>query len=109
MGKWMVTLAVWLFAVSTMISWSYYGEQGVVFLLGERAVLPYRVVFCLAAVASCLFLTKLGNATLGNFADLGAGLMLVVNIPITLWLGHKAMRAYRSYIQRLDAGEFDRR
>ena len=30
LGKWLVTLASWLFAISTMISWSYYGEQGMV-------------------------------------------------------------------------------
>ena len=39
LGKWLVTLASWLFAISTMISWSYYGEKGVSFLLGEKAIL----------------------------------------------------------------------
>ena len=32
LGKYLITIAVWLFAISTMISWSYYGEQGMVFL-----------------------------------------------------------------------------
>ena len=41
LGKWLVTLAVWLFAISTCISWSYYGEQAAVFLGGDRAVMPY--------------------------------------------------------------------
>ncbi len=106
LGKWLVTLAVWLFAISTMISWSYYGEQAMVYLFGENSVTPYRVVYCILAVLSCTgFITS--TAELGNFSDLGAGMMLVVNIPITLLLGHKAMAAYKRYNQRLSAGEFN--
>ena len=106
LGKWLVTLAVWLFAISTMISWSYYGEQAMVYLFGEQSVTPYRVVYCLLAVVACTgFITS--TAELGNFSDLGAGMMLVVNIPITLLLGHKAMAAYKRYNQRLKAGEFN--
>jgi AGCS family alanine or glycine:cation symporter len=106
LGKWLVTLAVWLFAISTMISWSYYGEQAMVYLFGENSVTPYRVVYCILAVLSCTgFITS--TAELGNFSDLGAGMMLVVNIPITLLLGHKAMAAYKRYNQRLNAGEFN--
>lgn len=106
LGKWLVTLAVWLFAISTMISWSYYGEQAMVYLFGEGSVTGYRVIYCLLAVLSCTgFITS--TAELGNFSDLGAGMMLVVNIPITLLLGHKAMNAYKRYNQRLKAGEFN--
>src|SRR5690606_14160992 len=46
LGYWMVPLAVWLFAISTMISWSYYGEQGVVYLFGTKWVKSYRVIYC---------------------------------------------------------------
>ena len=34
LGMWLVTLAAWLFAISTMISWSYYGEQGLWMIAG---------------------------------------------------------------------------
>jgi len=105
LGKWMVTLAVWLFAISTMISWSYYGEQAMVYLFGENSVTPYRIVYCILAVVACTgFITS--TAELGNFSDLGAGMMLVVNIPITLLLGHQAMRAYKGYVARLNRKEF---
>ena len=40
-GKWLVTIACWLFAYSTMISWIYYGEQGVVYLFGQRYVIGF--------------------------------------------------------------------
>src|SRR5690606_3945852 len=43
LGKWLVMIASWLFAVSTMISWSYYGEQGVIYIAGQRWVIPYKI------------------------------------------------------------------
>jgi AGCS family alanine or glycine:cation symporter len=46
LGRWVVTLAVWLFAISTMISYSYYAEQGIVYLVGERWVAPFKYVYC---------------------------------------------------------------
>ena len=41
-----MTLAVFLFGLSTAISWSYYGDRAVFYLFGPRWTLPYRVVFC---------------------------------------------------------------
>ena len=105
LGKWLVTLAAWLFAMSTMISWSYYGEQGMVFLFGDRSVLAYRLVYCLLIVVACAgFITT--DAALDNLTGLGTGVMLFANIPIMLIFGRQAMRAYRTYIRRLKAGEF---
>jgi AGCS family alanine or glycine:cation symporter len=43
-----VTIGLCLFAFTTMIGWSYYGERCVVFLLGERAVLPFRLLWVIA-------------------------------------------------------------
>jgi AGCS family alanine or glycine:cation symporter len=108
LGYWLVPATAWLFAVSTMISWSYYGEQGVVYLFGRRWVTGYRVVYCLLilAASSPLIATE---AQLDVLSTLGTGVMLVVNIPIMLIFGPEAMRAYRDYLRRLKAGEFDRR
>ena len=106
LGKWLVTLAAWLFAISTMISWSYYGEQGMVYLFGEKVVLPYKYVYCLLIVIASLPLIKT-DAQLDNLTALGTGLMLWVNIPIMLIFGAQAMRAYHSYMGRLKSGEFD--
>jgi AGCS family alanine or glycine:cation symporter len=37
-GEWIVTICVTMFAFSTLISWSYYGEQGVTFIFGEDKI-----------------------------------------------------------------------
>lgn len=103
LGKWLLTLAVWLFAISTMIAYSYYGEQAMIFLAGKRSVLAYKVVYCsLAIFATSGFLET--DAQLDNLTGLGTGVMLFVNVPIIWMFGTQAMRAYKDYIARLDAG-----
>ena len=99
LGKWLVTLATWLFALSTIISWSYYGEQGVVFLAGEEWVTPYRLFYCLCIVVACSGLVR-STAELNSLTLLGTGCMLWANIPITLLFGSQAMKTLRDYRQR---------
>ena len=114
LGKWLVVIASWLFAISTMISWSYYGEQGVIYVFGKEgmssifAVTFYRIAYtCLVAVSTIGFITT--DAELDMWTTLGMGAMLVVNIPIMWIYGPKAMKAYHTYIAKLKRGEFDNR
>ncbi|MGD9691243.1 MAG: alanine/glycine:cation symporter family protein [Phycisphaerales bacterium] len=106
LGKWIVTIAAWLFALSTMISWSYYGEQGVVYLFGTKLVMPYRLVYCGLIMLSCAGFIRT-DAELDNLTALGTGVMLWANIPIMLIFGAAAMTAYHNYIRRLKRGELD--
>lgn len=108
LGRWMVTLAVWLFAVSTMISWSYYAEQGVVYLFGEKLVTPFRLLWCALGFAACTNFIRT-PIELDNISTFGFGLMLVINLPLTILFAHKAMRAYRAYIGKLQRGELKAR
>jgi len=104
LGKWLVTLTVWLFAISTMISWSYYGEQGMVYLAGQRSVLPYKIVYCALIIVATMGLLNT-DVELDNLTGVGTGVMLFANIPIMLLLGSQAMRAYHNYVERLKAGQ----
>jgi AGCS family alanine or glycine:cation symporter len=103
LGIWIVPLTAWLFAFSTIISWSYYGEQGIVYLFGQRMVMPYRVVYCLLILVSVQLIRTQDELDL--FSTFGTGIMLWANIPIMLIFGPMAMRAYHDYFRRLDAGE----
>jgi AGCS family alanine or glycine:cation symporter len=47
LGGWIVSLSSLLFGYTTLIGWSYYGEQGARFMWGIRSVLPYRYIFCI--------------------------------------------------------------
>ena len=73
LGKYLVTLAAWLFALSTMISWSYYGEQGVVFLLGDKAVFAYKVIYCIMIVVAAAGFIET-DTELDKLTSLGTGL-----------------------------------
>ncbi|MCC5861032.1 MAG: sodium:alanine symporter family protein [Gammaproteobacteria bacterium] len=104
LGMWLVTMAAWLFAISTMISWAYYGEQGIVYLFGKRGVMPYKLIYCsLIIVATLGFIQT--DTELDNLTGVGTGVMLIANLPIMLLLGYQAMRAYHNYIDRLKKGE----
>jgi AGCS family alanine or glycine:cation symporter len=104
LGKWLVTLSVWLFALSTCISWSYYGEQSVIYLAGQRAVLPYKLIYCTLTIVATLGFFKT-DAQLDNLTGIGTGVMLFVNVPIMWFLGRQAMVAYKDYIRRFKAGQ----
>jgi AGCS family alanine or glycine:cation symporter len=102
-GKWVVTIATWLFAISTMISWCYYGEQGIVFIGGEKPVLIYKLVYCALIVVATLGFVKT-DADLDNVIGIGTGIIMFANIPIIWMFGHEAMRSYKDYIRRLKSG-----
>lgn len=81
-GDKIVTLAVLLFAVSTAISWSYYGERAANYLFGKRATLPYKWVYILfvfiGAIAELEAVWAFGDAALGfmTFPNLLAIILL---------------------------------
>ncbi|MGB5740068.1 MAG: alanine:cation symporter family protein, partial [Woeseia sp.] len=104
LGKWLITIGSWLFAISTIIAWGYYGEQGAVYILGDRAVVPYRIFYCLVA-----FVATLGHIStssdLDNLTGIGLGVIIYANLPIIWIFGFQAMRAYKEYIGRLKAGQ----
>ena len=103
-GMAMVTLAAWLFAISTMISWSYYGEQGMIYMLGQRSVLLYKLVFLFLVIVAAVWVTD--TEDMEALMDLGTGAMLWANMPIVLLMGYVAVREGDRYFRRLKAGEF---
>jgi len=104
-GKYMVTLGVCLFAFSTMISWSYYGEKGAEYLLGPRAILPYKFIFVIFVFLG-MILPRFD--TVYNFSDATTGMMVLCNLPALLILSPIVLRAARDYFRRLDRGDMPR-
>ncbi len=108
LGRWLITIAVWVFGLSCIISYGYYGEQGVIYLFGVRGVMPFRWLWCIAAAAACLgFIQTSGQ--LDTISTIGMGFMYAINLPLLLILGGRAMRAYHSYFRRLRSGQIARR
>lgn len=101
-GTYFVPIAVFLFAYSTLLSWSYYGERSIDYLFGEKAILPYKIVFCSLAVVGAMW--KLGPVL--DFSDIMFGLMVIPNL-IAVWLLFPKLKAEtKSYFTRLKNGEF---
>jgi alanine or glycine:cation symporter, AGCS family len=47
LGGYIVAIGIMIFAFSTAISWSYYGDRSVEYLLGEKFIFPYRLLYCI--------------------------------------------------------------
>ncbi len=103
LGKWLITITSWLFAISTIIAWGYYGEQGAVYIWGNKATTPFRLVYCLATFVATLGHIKT-STDLDNMTGIGLGVIIYANLPICWIFGYQAMRAYKDYIQRLKDG-----
>lgn len=76
---WVLMVAVMLFAYSTMISWSYYGERCWTWLFGENATFLYRALF-LAFVFLGSVVTATNVLTLGDLMILGMALPNVLGL-----------------------------
>lgn len=99
-----LSLSVVLFAYSTMISWSYYGERCWTFMFGESSTMAYRIIFIIFVVLGSV--TSASNIL--EFSDL---LILAMALPnfIGLYLLHGKVRdALAVYISKLKSGELDK-
>ncbi|TMR02161.1 sodium:alanine symporter family protein [Actinomadura soli] len=101
-GDWasvIVTVSVILFAFSTILGWSYYGDRCVEYLFGRRAVLPYRLLFLVVVyVGSVTTLT-----TVWTFSDVMNGLMALPNLIGLLILSPLVYRETRDYFRNRPA------
>lgn len=95
-GKYIVAIGLSVFAYSTLIGWSYYGEECIEFLFGIRARVPYRVVFCCLIVVGAI--AKV--AVVWNFSDAMNGLMAVPNLVGLLGLSYVVYQETMDYFRR---------
>ncbi|WP_201337332.1 alanine/glycine:cation symporter family protein [Streptococcus suis] len=91
-----LTISLVLFAYTTILGWSYYGERCIEFLFGTKAILPYRLVF-VAMVALGGFL-KLD--LIWTIADIVNGLMALPNLIALLALSPVIIKETRQYFAK---------
>jgi len=88
-GELVVTVGVVLFATTTMIGWSFYGERCVVYLFGTRGIMPFRVLWVLAiplGAATDLGLIWLIADTLNAFMAIPNLIALILLSPVVFTL-----------------------
>ena len=95
-GHYIVLFSVLLFAVSTAISWSYYGDRCANYLFGHGAVLPYKIVFVLMH-----FLGAIGTlSVVWDLADVALAIVIWPNLIALILLAPQVVEMTRSYFER---------
>jgi AGCS family alanine or glycine:cation symporter len=103
-GSIFISLAVVLFAFSTMITWSYYSETAIMFLFGKRAILPFKFIF----VGVIVLGSTITLSSVLNFSDLMIGLMVIPNVIALLFLVEDVFDDSSDYFKRLRGNAFKR-
>ena len=96
-----LAIAVALFAFSTMISWSYYGEKAWEYLFGNSSILVYKALFVF-----CVFLGSVVN--LGAVLDFSDMMILAMSIPNLIgcyMLSGMIASELKDYMKRLSSGQ----
>lgn len=104
-GPLVLTVGLLTFVFSTILGWSYYGEKAAEYLFGERAVLPYRVIWVGAVMVGSVVTLQ----AVWSFADIANGLMAIPNLVSLLLLSGVLVEETRTYLwenglDRDDAG-----
>ncbi|MGM0546254.1 MAG: alanine/glycine:cation symporter family protein [Bacteroidota bacterium] len=97
-GGYLVTFAVLLFAISTSISWSYYGDRAAQYLFGFESIFYYRLAF----VGMHFFGAVVTLTTIWAFGDVMLGLMAFFNIIALFALSGVAYKITKKYFENPD-------
>lgn len=96
-GAAFVAIAILLFAYSTVLGWSHYGATACRFLFGDKAVWPYRILFCIIVLAGSVMKAQLA----WDISDTFNGLMMIPNLIGVLTLSPMVARCTKNYVDRV--------
>jgi len=99
---WLVSVGIILFAFTTLIAWSYYGDRAVDYLFGARAVRGYRIVY----VGFVILGSLRSFDDIINFCDALNGLMAIPNLIALIVLAPVVAKLTKDYFQRRKAKSF---
>ncbi len=95
-GDRFVAIAIMMFAFSTILGWSYYGERAVEYLFGIQGILPYKIVFVIVIFFGCT-----GSLSLvWDIADTLNGFMSVPNLIAVSLLSGEVVKMTKEYLDR---------
>jgi AGCS family alanine or glycine:cation symporter len=102
-GRFIIPISLLLFAFSTAIAWSYYGDRAVTYLWGSAYVRYYRVLYVIAFFAAAIIDTTL----VWTFSGIAIALMTIPNIIGILLLRKEMKETVKDYWDKFesDSGE----
>ena len=96
-GSWLLLVGLVLFAFTTILGWNYYGERCVEYLMGVKAILPYRIGFII--LVACGPFLKLEEIWV--MSDIVNGLMALPNLIALVALSGVVVAETKAYQQHL--------
>ncbi|NOY00749.1 MAG: alanine:cation symporter family protein, partial [Verrucomicrobia bacterium] len=102
-GTFFIPVAVFFFAYSTLISWSYYGERSIDYLFKGKGMLAYKLVFCGIAYIGAIW----SPGGVISFSEMMLGIMIFPNLIAVITLMPTLSRATNEYFRKLKNKEFD--
>ncbi|MFA6708525.1 MAG: sodium:alanine symporter family protein [Fusobacterium sp.] len=97
-GKYILAIGLVLFAFTTILGWNYYGERCIVYLVGVRGILPYRIIFIV--LIACGAFIKL--EAIWTLADIVNGLMAIPNLIALIGLSGVVIAETKAYKDHLE-------
>lgn len=95
-GNYIVTIGLVIFAFTTLIGWSYYGERCAEFIFGTAIIIPYRIVWVVAVMTGALI--KLNFVWL--LADVMNGFMAIPNLIALALLSPIIFKVTKDYLNK---------
>jgi len=100
-GQYVVSIGLMLFAFSTAIAWSYYGDRAMTYLLGPKSVLPYRIVY----VAGFFYAAFADTTIIWNLALITIVLMTAPNLFGLLFMHKEMKKTVTDYWEKTEHGK----
>ncbi|WP_181679102.1 alanine/glycine:cation symporter family protein [Candidatus Protochlamydia amoebophila] len=97
-GEYLVTIGLVLFAYTTVLAWSYYGEKCCEYLFGESSVFSYRILFALMVIPGA----ALKMETAWFLADISNGLMVIPNLIALIALSKVIKKETKDFLIVVD-------
>lgn len=104
-GTIFITIALVLFAFTTLIGNFYYAEMGLGYICDKMPNKALLMVFRLAAALIVCFGATMEFSVAWNTADVLMGLMAIINLPVILILGGPAVRCMNDYLKQKKEGK----
>lgn len=93
-GPLVLTIGLLTFVFSTILGWSYYGEKAIEYLLGKKAIFPYRILWIIFVFLGSVF----SLSFVWDLADLFNGLMAIPNLISLLILSPVIVSETKKYL-----------
>jgi len=100
-GSSFISVAVMLFAFSTILGWSYYGERAIEYLFGLKAIPVYKVIFIIIIFIGC----NIKLSLVVDISDTFNGFMALPNLIAVTLLSGQVVQMTKEYLEKVKSGK----